>query len=422
MNMRQQSSRRYLKIFTAGIVLMISTAGITNLVIDPYGLFSLINIPGVNSEKPELGKHARMVKAHAVRIIEPGGLVLGSSRAEYGLDPDHPGWDPAADPVYNLALPSGSIYEALRYLQHAQAQNPLKQVVLALDLFMFNVIWQTEADFAEARLDMHDAIGPGSGWIRDLATALFSIDALRASITTIRSQGGTTHTPYLENGARHATRNWKNIKRKGGHHKAFVANETYSLSAPDGWRWFSPGWENGQTAAPLKTFEQILEFCRNNNIELYIIISPVHARKLEVLWQYGLWETFEQWKRNLTAILAADAAAHPRSQPFPLRDFSGYNSVTTETVPPAGDTVTQMQWFWEGSHYKKKTGDLMLDVIFNLEHTDRRTPDDFGSLLTPGNLDEHLLAVRTAREHYAAGHAEDINEIARLIKSTGGKH
>ena len=171
---------------------MISLAGITNLVIDPYGFFNLVNIPGVNTEKPELGKHVRMIKAHAVRLVKPDSLVLGSSSAEHGLDPNHPGWNPAADPVYNLALPSSSIYGALRHLQHAQAQKPLKQIVLALDILMFIASWQTAADFTETQLASYGAIASRSGWMRDLVTALFSIYALRASITTICTQAETS--------------------------------------------------------------------------------------------------------------------------------------------------------------------------------------------------------------------------------------
>ena len=79
-------------------------------------------------------------------------------------------------------------------------------------------------------------------------------------------------------------------------------------------------------------------------------------------------------------------AARSGESPYPLWDFSGYNSLTTEDVPPDGDSETQMKWYWESSHYKKELGDLVLDRIFDYHHPERIVPDDFGVLLTPKNI------------------------------------
>jgi hypothetical protein len=419
MNMHQKYSKRFLAILTAGIVLMLSVTGMTNLIIDPYGLFNIITISGFNSKKPAIGQHVRMFKAHAVRSYKPASLILGSSRAEYGLDPDHAGWNPAANPTYNLGLPSGSIYEAWRYLLHTHAQYPVKQVVLALDLFMFNENWQTESDFREDRLVTPDNTHPPIGWIRDIITAIFSIDALHSSIETIFPINSNSDTYYQTNGSRDPSNNSENIKKKGGHHKAFLSNETYSLTAPDGWKLFSLGHDGAQGSTPLNTFEQLVKFCRIEGIELFVLISPVHARKLEILWQFGLWNTYEQWKYKLTTILAADAASHPIENPFPLWDFSGYNRITTERVPPLGDIITQMQWYWEGSHYKKVVGDTMLDIIFGNRDTDFYIHHGFGALLTMENIDNHLMLIRNSRANYASHHEKDIKEIAQLISSIG---
>jgi hypothetical protein len=73
-------------------------------------------------------------------------------------------------------------------------------------------------------------------------------------------------------------------------------------------------------------------------------------------------------------------------RPIPLGDFSGYNSMTTEPVPPSGDTTSRMKWYWESSHYRKELGDLVLDRLLEYEGTGRAIPVDFGILLTRDNL------------------------------------
>lgn len=392
--------------------------GIFNLVVDPFSMFGLVKIKGTNEQKPEFGKHVRMIKAHTVRLLKPSGIILGSSRAEYGIDPEHPGWSIASRPVYNLALPSGSMYEALRYLQHAQAIKNIEEVVLALDLFMFNANWQKADDYRDDRLATPATFDLNTGWLRDMTTTLFSIDAIRASIETIASQSDPNYVGYLMNGARHPLDNWNKIRSKGGHHAAFINNEKYSLTAPDGWALFSLGDPAINKQATLDNFRKLVSFSREHNIRMYVLISPVHARKLEVLWQLGLWDTFEKWKRALVNILAADVALYPDSPSIPLYDFTGYYDITTEDLPKHGDNTSQMQWYWEGSHYKKRVGDLMLDRIFAHETNKMKITTSFGASIKPDNIESHLAQIRADHNYYMNTHPEDIEEIKMLILET----
>jgi len=102
---------------------------------------------------------------------------------------------------------------------------------------------------------------------------------------------------------------------------------------------------------------------------------------------------------------------------YPLWDFSGYNSLTTEDVPPDGDSETQMKWYWESSHYKKELGDLVLDRIFDYHHSRRIVPDDFGILLTSENITAHLCRIRDKQREYHKLHPGDVAEIEELAKN-----
>ena len=111
-----------------------------------------------------------------------------------------------------------------------------------------------------------------------------------------------------------------------------------------------------------------------------------------------------------------EEAARAGRNPFPLWDFSGYNAITTETVPREGDLQTRMRWYSDSSHYVPALGRVILDKIFvqpvSASNMVSGIPDDFGVLLTPATLDTQLAAIRRGHDEYRATHPADVAEIA----------
>ena len=142
----------------------------------------------------------------------------------------------------------------------------------------------------------------------------------------------------------------------------------------------------------------------------------MHARYLELLHFSGLWDESEQWLRTLLRIVQEDAMRHPDKRPVELWDFSGYNTITTERVPPPGDLQTTMIYYWETSHYKKAAGDLILDRIFGYAAPDRGLPEDFGVRLDPEHIEEHLARVRSQREIYRRQNPREMEDL-NLLRS-----
>ncbi len=146
----QMQMKQYVKRLTfIGLVLLVIVVGI-NWLVDPYGLFNSPKFVGINALKPEFS--ARMVKAYAVRDVKPRAIVLGTSLAELGIDPEHAGW--SYQPTYNLGLEGANTYEMLRYFQHSENIQPLKQVLLFWDFLSFSDEQVNEVDFSEARLSV----------------------------------------------------------------------------------------------------------------------------------------------------------------------------------------------------------------------------------------------------------------------------
>jgi len=160
------------------------------------------------------------------------------------------------------------------------------------------------------------------------------------------------------------------------------------------------------------TFRQMIRFARRANIDLRLFLDPIHGRLMLALEDAGLLPLYQDWKRRLVQILAEESRESGRHS-VPLWDFSGFNRVTTEPVPPSNDRKTKVRWFWEPAHYKKETGNLILDRVLNYTPAVDLIPDDFGVLLTPANVDQVLEGNIKNGAEYSRREPDD----AALVKS-----
>jgi len=415
-----QKSKDYLKMLVILMPVFVIATISFNWFMNPYGIYESPKIEGVNKLKPEFYTHLRMAKAWAVYKQKPDGIILGTSRSEYGLNPNHPGWN--SELVYNLALFGCNLYEALRYFQHAHAIKPQKQVILAIDFLMFDIFRPNLFDFEESRLfvDPEGHVNPQLS--SEKLLTLISIDTFFGSINTLKKQKIVLSEMHLPNGQLHWNAPSKGIRQSGGHRRSFQSTENNAIN----YGWFHPlrnqyRFTNPKTGqSTLDYFRTFLNIAYRDNVDLRILTSPSHARLWEALYIVGLWPQFEQWKREIVRI-NEEIAKHYQKPPFPLWDFTGYNSLTTETVPPLDDAKTEMKWYWESSHYKNALGEVVLDRVFEYQHPERVVPDDFGVLLTSKNIDEHLKMIRADQQRYRESNPVDVAEIEKLAKETAAR-
>ena len=161
------SFRRFALALAAFIVLPPLSLAAFVLLVDPYYVFGSPSVPGINVVRPFYELHVLAAKPYQVQRIKPAAVTLGSSRVEVGLDPRHAGW--ADRNVFNFGLPSASSYEVMLAFLHAGAVGqPLKQAVVGLDFFGFNMFFPRNREQLEARF-----AGSGSEAFADfLATEL----------------------------------------------------------------------------------------------------------------------------------------------------------------------------------------------------------------------------------------------------------
>jgi len=372
-----------------------------NYVIDPWGLNYAFRLDGVNAVKADVNSYINLHKAYAIRRLRPEAIILGSSRAADGIRTGHPAW--GAQPAYNLGIDGVSMRGIRSFFQRAHAVRPLKRVVVGLDFFYFHVSNQENAALAEAMRVFDDPLF----YFKPYLTS----EMLRASRQSRYLQSSGIQA-ILPNGETNVIVGFEvTLQRIKGHRALFRRSEEEYISGH--YRSFRLYDDQGRTT--LSDLKAIVAAARRDDVDLRLFISPSHARQWEMIRVAGLWSEFERWKRALVAMLAEDAAGHPGRTLIPLWDFSGYNSITTENVPPEGDASSRMQRYWDSSHYTQDVGDMILDRLFDYEAADRRIPGDFGVPLGADNIDSHLARIRKEQMRYHKTHAADVAEIEALF-------
>ena len=141
-------------------------------------------------------------------------------------------------------------------------------------------------------------------------------------------------------------------------------------------------------------FRYMLRQAYERGTDLRLFVTPLHTSIRMLINALGLQQKYEHWLSELVRINheEADRANRP---PLPLWDFSDVNVVTTEPIPAAVD-LTPMKWFWEVSHYREATGDLILNRI--LGESEKVAPEymNFGVPLDARNIQTHLQQSRQA--------------------------
>ena len=404
--MPTQQSKRYVAVVVGLILGGLVWVVLVNLIIDPYDLYRFVRIPGANGQKfvraPE-----RLRNAYRVWVQKPSVVILGSSRAQAGLDSGDPAWDGSPGRPHNLALGGATMLELNAYFRHAHARGALKQVVIGLDFFSFNVLHYTGEDFDAGRLATSPPLTIGRSALRDVGSTLLSMDALVASAQTV----------WWNNSAAPPQAPWEVVQVHAGQRAAFRFLERSYMQGT----WFPCPmvqfalFSDSADKSGFDYLRDIVRTARRDKIDLRLFISPVHARLREALYEVGLWPEYERWERMLVNIVHEESGTASEDPEVKLWDFNSYNELTIEPVPADGDLTSRMKWFLDSAHYSKAFGHLILEKVLG---TDEGDMDGIGVVITRRNIDEHLVRLRAGRAAYAASHARDLWDIADQVERT----
>jgi hypothetical protein len=222
-------------------------------------------------------------------------------------------------------------------------------------------------------------------WQDRLETS-FTVDALLDSIMTLADQHPEVSRTMRSDGF-NPMNDYRVIARREGYHALFASKNAdyetqYAQLTPYD---FSRPYRNAQ----IRYFVGIVHLALTHGTHVIVLIHPYHRQYMDLLTKIGMWDTFESWKRSIVSVAARESKDNPGL--VQIWDFSGYNTFTTEPVPPAGDMRTSMQWYWESGHYKRELGDHVIARITGQS-------SDFGRRLTVDNIENDLSEIREERE------------------------
>lgn len=419
------SHRRYLVLLICLLAAGVGLAALVNLMVDPYGIYGLGVRRGLNEIKPHAGTNSVMAKAYQVQRVKPRTLVLGNSRAEVGFNPESRAWPQALQPVYNLALPGTGPLTSLRYLEHAAAIQKPALVVLGVD-FMDFLVHEDAGSYRvegtplpmERRLLVTRTGHPNPDYLRqrieDFSATVVSLDALLHSISTVNAQRARYPAHLTERGF-NPMHDYEGIAKHEGYYAMFRQRDQENAQAY--LRRPKNIYVRGKTDSPqLEVLRRIIAVCQEQGAELRVVIYPYHAHLLETFHEVDLWPVFEEWKRALVRIVAAEDHGSSDVSRVQLWDFSGYNALSTEPVPEPSDRTTSTHWYWEAGHFKQELGDVMLQRMFAAP--DRLGDTAIGVKLTPENVEQAIQRVRQQRDWYQAAYSREALVIRELVNKT----
>ncbi len=366
--------RKFSNVLASFILVNAAVVVGVNALVDPYHLAGTQVLANLTELKPDSSKDTRTFKAVQVMRIRPKTIFLGTSRADIGLNPEHPA---LVQPAYNLAIPAGDMYEAMRYFEHALANQPdLKQVIIGVDMVAFGV--KEDGNGEQLAPELENTLKQ-TDYLPKLPPFLFSTDAFKSSVATLATNlsRSTPKDYYLSNG--------RLIRHNPTDRSTQDVFELHLKTA-----YFQHWYYDYQTSQKqLSYLQAIVDTCQQKGIDLKVFISPAHVTQWEAIHAAGLWPAFEDWKRQVVKIT-------------PVWDFSGYNSITAE---PISD---DMQNYLESSHYLPHIGDLVLNRVLGYEAD---IPDDFGTLVTTDTIGSHLATIRAERQAWARQNLEMVQLV-----------
>lgn len=342
---------RYLYWMFAVLFGTVALCGIVNVFVDPLGIFGAPRVAGINATKPYLDHHRVLARWQAARRLCPDVGIFGNSRAEIGLDPNHPVFGRLGLTAFNHAIPGSSIATSVQQMGWLkQAGCSPKQIVLGVEFFDF-------LGGSPAKALSFDSAPPNIG-LNVLAETVFSITGLRDSLNTLAAQRMRYPATLTERGF-NPLLNYVPEVEHAGHYVLFRQRAEENLK---NWmrkepRIHAPAGEISEDFAGLDAF---LKQAAAAGSKVHLVIYPYHAEILLMLERLNWLGLFAQWKAEIVASADLYAKAGMNIE---VVDFSGLSAETAEPIPPRGDK-RHLSFYWEAGHFKKELGDRMLERIF----------------------------------------------------------
>lgn len=390
-------SRTYLRWLAAGCLFGFAAVAALNLAVDPQLIWG--SPWGISFLKYRSGNWSRALKTELLRRSRAEMLLIGTSVANWGFDPDSPplrGLD-----AFNSGWVSGQVMEIRSGLELALSIHTPKHIIYCLDFRSFSDS-QPIAQFAESRLN------PKLDKTNYFLSGLLGYGATSESVRLLRERiagrvsnicwpSGFNATPQAKDPGERLE-SWCRLWLR-------VGPKAPSEHAAD---------------AQYRDFERILDLCAERRIKLTMCFTPHHAAHTELIEAGGLAPAHEAWKRNVANLIwKHNRALPPGAEPFRIWNFGGCDGPTAEAWTGKASGEGADKWYIDPGHCHATLGALVLSQLLGVPSSEGPAGWVPGFELTEANTEQDLRREREARERYARSGCEDVEVIRRIALEFG---
>lgn len=309
--------------FSACLVISAGIFGL-NYIIDPLGCNYAFVIPGVNQYKTEAVGFARKLKPLRLNDVQPRTIILGNSRAAYGINPSSSKCFPG--PVFNASIEFCQLKEMKEILLYAISVSPVEKAIFFLDYNSFGTV------------AVNDDFSPDSwrenGYRKMLKQYLFAY----FSDNALKSVGYTLINNMLFPGFLKGEIENGYVYYEKGYDFSFYAPETRIEQVKE------EASLEVQFRVGLQTVGEMAGLCRENGIDCTMVLAPFPAEHISERLKNKSYEDVLFWKDELKK----------------------YGSVFDYYHTETGLTATD---FFDRVHFKPHVGEKIMDDICRIDES-----------------------------------------------------
>ncbi len=348
-------SRRYFSRFirwlAMGMGVYFIITAILSITVDPWRIngtpLAIDALDGVR----EIGNTVRVGKAALANRGHWKIVILGSSRIEIALDPEHPAFH--GERAVNLAMPAANLYETVPEGNYVLDRNPqIQTLILGIepdDLYSDYDSRKYTGFYQSPFADNNHSIERGINQViggRALMDSLFTLQRYFQGHAPERNPLGR----WLEPNYPVNLREYVESTFHGG----------YEMAA-DQWNLRPQILHQPK----VRLLAGLIGRVRQAGIRMEIVIPPRHAlsqihptadHPKSIAWEPGL--------RSLIEICRKANATLAKGPPVQLWCFLTFNPNTSIAMPRPGASPRQMPGWFDLGHSKKDLGDLVLNTVF----------------------------------------------------------
>ncbi|KAB0613641.1 hypothetical protein [Campylobacter hyointestinalis] len=358
--------KKWVILFAVFATMFIGFIGVVNFVVDPYGLNQLISIKKFNTNK--FSNEKVITRFKLISLVENNfnAIMLGTSRTGV-MDPSIVDKYLQAK-TYNISFPGSNLDMQNKLFLYAHHFNKnIKYLVYGIDFMAFNQN-RDKKEFPEFyeledKIRKYEKISKFNLYL-NIKTFTYSILTILGNIfnkpleQVYLKNGMLDYKNYIQqynNGVynfdQEAKMQMKGYFSKNGIYKNYKFSYDY-----------------------LEYFKNIIQFCQNNNIKVFVYIPPMFSDHFDALFSANLYDEFELFKKELAKITN-------------FVDFTGHNIISENKNN-----------YWDSSHLKTELTEVIMARI--LDNKSVEVPKDFGVYVTKRNIEQHLDNLRKQIKHY----------------------